>query len=69
MKEVVLDIEKKYGVTESVREAPSKPSLIFPLPVDKSDSDSLISYVNQSLMTSSDGTKEVEWISFWYKNT
>ena len=55
-----------YWISE---EAPSKPSLIFPLPVDKSDSDSLISYVNQSLMTSSDGTKEVEWISFWYKNT
>ena len=38
-------------------EAPSKPSLIFPLPVKESDPDSSISYVNQSLMTASDGMK------------
>ena len=51
LKEVVLDIEKEYGVSDSIRKTPSKPPLIFPLPVEVSDPDLLISYVNQSWMT------------------
>ena len=31
LEEGVLDIEKEYSVSESMREALSKPSLIFPL--------------------------------------
>ena len=48
-------------------EAPSKPSLIFPLPVEENDPDSLISYVNQSLITASDGMKELDGFSFGIK--
>ena len=48
-------------------DTPSKPSLIFPLPVEESDPDSLISSVNQSLMTASAGTKELDGFSFGIK--
>ena len=38
--------------------------LIFPLPLEESDLDLLISYVNQSLMIASCGTKELNGFSF-----
>ena len=46
-KEVVVDIKKKNSVSESMGEAPSKPLLIFPFPVEENDPDLLISYGNQ----------------------
>ena len=67
LKEVVVDIKKEYDVSESMGEAPLKPLFIFPLPVDKSDPDLLISYLNQSLMTASDGMKERDEFSFGIK--
>ena len=48
-------------------EAPSKTSLIFPLPVEESDPDLLISYVHQSLMTASDCMKDLDGFSFGIK--
>ena len=47
-----------------MEETPSKPSLIFPLPVEESDPDLLISYVQQLLMSASEGMKELDWFSF-----
>ena len=47
-----------------MEEAPSKLSLIFPIPVKKSDPDALILYVNQLLMTASDGMKELDGSNF-----
>ena len=47
-----------------MRVTPSKLSLIFPIPVKESDPDSLILYVNQSLMTTSDGIKELDGSNF-----
>ena len=47
-------------------EASLKPLLIIPLHVEESDSDSLISYVNQSLMTAN-GMKELDGFSFGIK--
>ena len=63
LKEVVVDIEKEYGVSESMGEAPSKPSLTFLLSMEMSDSESLISYVNYSLITASDGMMESDRFS------
>ena len=48
-------------------EALSKASLIFTLPVEESDPDSLISYTNQSLMTVSDDMKELDGFCFGIK--
>ena len=48
-------------------EAPSKLILIFPIPVEENDPDSLISYVNQSLMTATDGMKELDGFCFCIK--
>ena len=42
--EVVVDIKKECGVSESMGDTPSKSSLIFPLPVEESNPDLLISY-------------------------
>ena len=67
MKKVIVDIEKEYAVSESMGEASLKPCLIFPLPVEESDPDSLISYVNHPLMTVSDGVKELDGFSFGIK--
>ena len=67
MKEVVVDIEKEYGVSESMGDTPSKPSLFLPLSVEQSDPDLLISFVNQSLMTASDGVKDLDGFSFGIK--
>ena len=63
-KGVAVDVEKEYGVPNSVRESPLKHSLIFPIPWEESCSDSLISFVNQSLMRASDGMKELDVLSF-----
>ena len=41
--EVVIDLKKEYGLSETMGEAPSKPSLIFTIPVKEIDPDSLIS--------------------------
>ena len=38
--EVVIDLEKEYGLSNIMGEAPSKPSLIFPIPVKEIDPDS-----------------------------
>ena len=65
--EVLIDIKKEYGLSDTMGEAPSKPSLIFPIPVEESGTDSLISYVNQSLMTASDGMKKLDVLSFGAK--
>ena len=65
--EVVIDLKKKYDLSETMGEAPSKHSLIFPISVKESDLDSLISYVNQSMMTASDGMKELDGSSFGKK--
>ena len=67
LKESVVDIEKEYGVSESMGEAPLKPLLIFPLSVQDSDANLLISNVNQSLMKASDGMKELDGFSFGIK--
>ena len=40
LRKVVVDFEKEYGVYESMGEAPLKPSLVFPSPVEQSDPDS-----------------------------
>ena len=64
LKEVVVDIEKEYVVFESMGEAPLKPLLIFPLPVEESD----ISYVKQSLMKASNHMKEMDGFSFGLKS-
>ena len=45
--EIVIDIKKDYVVFEPMGETPSRLSLIFPLPVEESDPDSLVLYVNQ----------------------
>ena len=63
----VIDIKKEYGSSETMGDEPSKPSLIFPTPVEASNLDSLISYVNQSLMTASDGMEELDGLSFGTK--
>ena len=49
---------------ESMGAALSKHSLIFSLPVKESDSDLLISYVNQSLMIASNVINELDGFSF-----
>ena len=64
LKEVVVDIEKEYDVSESIREAPLQPLLIFPLHLKKNEPDLLISYVNQSLRTALDGMMELDGFSF-----
>ena len=56
LKEVVVDIEKEY-----------EPSLMFPLDLEESDPDSLISYVNQLFMRASDGMKQLDGFSFGVK--
>ena len=48
-------------------EAQLKFLLIFQLPVEESDTDSLTSYVHQSSMTASDGIKELDGFSFGIK--
>ena len=50
-----------------MEEAPKKPSLIFPIPIEESDPDSLISSVNQSSMTASVGMKDLDGFSFGIK--
>ena len=45
-------------------EAPLKPSLIFPFPVEESNPDLLISNENQSLITASDGMRDFDGFSF-----
>ena len=47
-----------------MREAPLNYLLIFPLPLEESDHDLLISYVNQSLMKALNGLKEWDGFSF-----
>ena len=49
-KEVAVDIEKKYDVSEEKEEAPLKASLIFSISLEDSAPDPLILYANQSLM-------------------
>ena len=66
-KENEIDVEKEYSVSESVGEAKSKCSLIFPLPVEESDHDLLILYINQSLMTATYGMMELNGFSFGMK--
>ena len=68
LKEVVVDIEKTYNNFESMGEAPIKPMFIFPLSLEQSDHDLLMSYVNQSLITASDGMKELDGFSFGIKH-
>ena len=65
--EVVIDLKKEHGLSETMREAPSKSSLIFPMPVKQSNPDSSILFVNQSLMTASDDMKELDGSSFGTK--
>ena len=64
LKEVVVDIEKESKVSEPMWETPLKPSLMSPLPFDESDPDFLISFVNQSSMTTSEAMKEWDGLSF-----
>ena len=64
LKEVVVDIEKEYDVSESIREAPLQPLLIFPLHLEENEPYLLISYVNQSLRTVSNSMKELDGFSF-----
>ena len=35
--EVIIDLEEEYGLSETMGEAPSKPSLIFPVHVEEID--------------------------------
>ena len=42
-------------------------NLLFQLPVKESDTDSLISYVNEALVTASDGMKELYGFSYGIK--
>ena len=60
LKDILVNIENEYNASESMEEAPLKPLFIFPLPLKQSDPDSLISYVNQSLMRASYGMKELD---------
>ena len=64
LKKVFVDTEKEYNVSESMGEAPLKPSLIFSLPLKEYDPDLLILYVHQFLMKASDGMKELDGFSF-----
>ena len=66
MKENVVDIEKEYGVSQYGRST-IEALLIIPLPVKESDHDLLISYVNQSLMKTSDDMKELDGFCFGIK--
>ena len=65
--EFVIDVEKEYVVSETIGEVPSKLSLISPIPVKESNLDSLISYVNQSLIISLRRYEGIGWIKFRYK--
>ena len=64
---VVIDSKNDYGVSELMREAPSKPTLNFSILVGENNPKLLISYLNQSLMTASDGMKELDGSSFGTK--
>ena len=65
--EVVIVLKMEYCLSETMEEAPSKPSLIVLIPVKEIDPYSLISYVNKSLMRASDGLKELDGSSFGTK--
>ena len=52
-----------------MEEAPLKSSFIFLIPVEESNPDSFISYVNQSLMTALNGMKELNGSSFGTKTS
>ena len=65
LKEVVVDIEKEHDVSNAEEEASLKNSLIFLIPLKKSNPDSLISYVDLSLMRASDGTKKLDGLIAW----
>ena len=69
LKEDVVDSKKEYGVFESMGEVPLKPLLIFSLHVKESDHDLLIFFVDQSLMTASDGIKKLDGFNFLCKST
>ena len=58
-KKVTVDVKKEYAVSEAMEETPWKASFIFPIPLKESDPDSLISYVNQSVMSASNSMNEV----------
>ena len=62
-----FDLKKECGLSETMREAPTKPSLIFPTPVEESNSDLLISYENQSFIAASDDMKELNGSSYGMK--
>ena len=62
LKEVTVDTEKEYSVSESMGCAQLKPLLIFSLPMEESDPYSFISFVNQSLMMALDSIKK--WDGF-----
>ena len=67
MKEGVVDTQKEQDVSESMGEVLLKPSLIFPMPLEESNPDLLILHVNQSMMTASDGMKELDGFNFSIK--
>ena len=67
MKEFEVYIEKEYDVSESMVEAPLKPSLTFPIPLKVSDANSLISYLKKLLMRVSNGMKELDGFTFGVK--
>ena len=64
---VVIDNKKEYCVSEATGDAPSKHLLVFPLPAEENNHYSLILYVNQSLMTASDGMRELDGFNFGIK--
>ena len=59
--EVVIDIEKKYGASESMGNIPSEHSLIIPIPVEEGDAD--FDFICESIIDDSHRWYEgVGWI-------
>ena len=66
--EFVNDIKKEYVVSETMGEAPSNPSLIFP--IHAGEQSWFIDFICKSIID--DSLREYEgvgWIKFWDKNT
>ena len=65
---VAVDIKKEYYASEAKEEASVKVSLIFPVPMEENDPYSLISDIDQSLMRTSNGMKELGGFLFGVKS-
>ena len=69
LKEFVVDIEKEDDFFEWMEGAPLKPLLTFSIALEESAPESLILYLNQSLIRAFDGMKKLDWFAFEIKST